>query len=171
MFFAKNARKMVRAALIAAVYVVLCLVFSPISYGPVQVRIAEMLTLLPVFCPGAVAGVTLGCFLANMLSGSIVDMVVGTSATLLAALATYKLRNLRWKNLALLASVPPVLFNAVIVGIELTVLFNGARSPAGVYLFNMATVGLGQLVSCSVLGVALVWLLEKNTAVKRMLTT
>lgn len=163
-----NSRKLVRTALVAALYVTLCLLFAPISYGMVQVRVAEALTLLPVLCPEAVVGVTIGCFLANMLSGSVIDMVVGTAATLLAALATYKLRHIRWRKLAIAPSLPPVLFNAVIIGIELSVLYLPAGSPIGLYLLNIATVGLGQIVSCSILGVALVWVIEKYTVLKRL---
>ena len=161
-------RQLVRAAAIATVYVALCLVLSPLSYGPVQVRFAEALTLLPVLCPEAVVGVTLGCFLANMISGVPVDMVVGTLATLLAALATRRLRNVRWKGLPLAASLPPVLFNAVIVGTELTLLYFPAGSSIGIYLMNMASVGAGQVVSCCILGVLLVWAIEKTPALRRL---
>lgn len=161
---------MVRTAIIAAVYVALCFVLAPLAYGPVQIRFAEALTLLPVLCPEAVLGVTLGCFLANMISGVPVDMVVGTLATLLAALATRKLRNVRTGRLALVPSLPPVLFNAVIVGIELTLLYYPTASPFKIYLLNMASVGAGQLVSCSVLGVAMVWAIERSPALRRLFT-
>ena len=164
-----NTRKLARAAIIAALYVALCLALAPLAYGTVQIRFAEALTLLPVLCPEAIIGVTLGCFLANMFYGMPVDMIVGTLATLLAALATYRLRNVRWKGLPLAASLPPVLFNAIIIGAELTILFTpGAAAP--VYFANMASVGLGQLVSCSILGVLLVWLIEKNKPLHRLLT-
>lgn len=152
---------MARAAIIAALYVVLSLVFAPISFGAVQVRVSEALTMLVVLCPEAIVGVTLGCFLSNMLASAPIDMVVGTLATLLAALATYKLRNIRWHGLPLLASLPPVLFNAVIIGVELTLLYYPTDKPS-VYLFNMLTVGVGQIISCSVLGILLVKIIEKN---------
>lgn len=154
-------KKMVRAAIIAAIYVVLSLVFAPISFGAVQIRVSEALTMLVVLCPEAIVGVTLGCFLSNMLASAPIDMVVGTLATLLAALVTYKLRNIRWHGLPLLASLPPVLFNAVIIGIELTLLYY-PTNQIGIYLFNILTVGLGQIVSCSILGVLLVKVIEKN---------
>lgn len=161
-------KKMVRAAVITAVYVVLCVVFAPISVGPMQVRVSEALTLLCIFGPEAIVGVTLGCFLSNALLSMPLDMVIGTAATLLAGIVTYKLRDVRWKGLAIPASVPPVVFNAVIVGVELTILYTPAPRQTVVYLFNMLTVGAGQLISCSVLGVLLVWVIEKQPALKKM---
>ena len=116
-----SVRKLVRCGLVAAIYVVLCLALQPLSYGAVQVRVAEALCLLPVFGTEYILGVVLGCFLANLLGSTIVDVIFGTLATLLACLVTYRLRNIRFKGLALAASLPPVLFNAVIIGIEIAV--------------------------------------------------
>lgn len=154
------------AALIAAIYAVLCLLLAPLSFGPVQVRVSEALTLLPALFPQAIAGVTLGCFLANMLGGAPIDMAVGTLATFLAALCTWALRARRVKGLPVLASLPPVLFNAVIVGVELTLLYFPAGSGPGVYAMNMVTVGLGQVVSCCLLGIPLVALLERSKTLR-----
>ncbi|MDL2324494.1 QueT transporter family protein [Ruminococcaceae bacterium OttesenSCG-928-A16] len=162
--------RLVRAALIAAVYVALCLVLAPFSFGPVQVRVSEALTLLPVLCPEAIVGVTLGCFIANMLASAPIDMIVGTAATLLAALATRKLRHVRWRGLPLAASLPPVLFNAVMVGVELTLLYFPAGSGIGIYLANMASVGIGQIISCCFLGTLLVWFIEKQPVLKNLFT-
>ena len=167
-------QRLVRCAVIAAVYVVLCLVLAPFSYGAVQVRIAEALCLLPVFGAEYIVGVTLGCFLANLFGSTILDVVFGTLATLLACLVTYKLRNVRIKGLAIPASLPPVLFNAVIVGVEITLFFTDYRAmSAPVWLLclgNGISVGVGELISCTVLGVALVKLIESNAALKRVFT-
>ena len=166
--------RVVRCAVIAAVYVVLCLVLAPFSYGAVQVRIAEALCLLPVFGAEYIVGVTLGCFLANLFGSTILDVVFGTLATLLACLVTYKLRNVRIKGLAIPASLPPVLFNAVIVGVEITLFFTDYRAmSAPVWLLclgNGISVGVGELISCTILGVALVKLIESNAALKRVFT-
>lgn len=158
-------KKLVRCALIAAIYAALCLVLEPFSYGAVQVRVAEMLCLLPVFGADYIVGVTLGCFLANLLGVAMgttvaVDVVFGTAATLLACLCTYQLRGVRIKGLALAASLPPVVFNAVIVGAEISIFFTDGAATMPVVLFNMLTVGLGEVVSCCILGVALVRLIE-----------
>lgn len=169
-----SVQRLVRCAVIAAVYVVLCLVLAPFSYGAVQVRIAEVLCLLPVFGAEYIIGVTLGCFLANLFGSTIIDVIFGTIATLLACLVTYRLRNLRIKGLAIPASLPPVLFNAVIVGIEITLFFTDYTAmSAPVWLLcltNGISVGIGELISCTVLGVALVKLIESNTALKRIFT-
>lgn len=164
-------RSLVRAALIAAVYVALCLALAPLSFGAVQLRASEALTLLPVFCPEAVIGVAVGCLVANMLVSTPLDMLVGTLATLLAALATRRLRHLCFRGLPVAASLPPVAINAVAVGAELTYLQFGLAAPAGVYLFNMATVGLGQLASCCGLGLLLVWAIRRNKKLYHLLAT
>ena len=96
-----SVQTLVRCAMIAAVYTVLCLVLQPFSYGAVQVRVAEAFCLLPVFGAEYIVGVTLGCLLANLLGSTMVDVVFGTAATLIACLATYALRNVRWKGLAI----------------------------------------------------------------------
>lgn len=169
-----SVQRLVRCAVIAAVYVVLCLVLAPFSYGAIQVRIAEALCLLPVFGAEYIIGVTLGCFLANLFGSTIIDVVFGTIATLLACLVTYRLRNVRIKGLAIPASLPPVLFNAVFVGIEITIFFTDYTAmSAPVWLLcltNGITVGIGELISCTFLGVALVKLIESNTALKQIFT-
>ena len=108
----KSTLFLVQAALIAAVYVVLTLVFAPFSYGEIQVRISEALTILPFFTPAAIPGLFVGCILANLLGGAIpLDIAFGSIATLIGAVFTYKLRNSnKW-----LAPVPPIVANAVLV--------------------------------------------------------
>lgn len=165
-----STRKIIRAALIAALYVTVCLIFAPISYGAVQLRISEALTLLAVFCPEAVVGVTVGCFLANAAASVPVDMIVGTAATLTAGLLTYKLRKHRFRGLAVVPALPPVIVNAFIVGAELTVLYNSPDAPLSVWLANMASVGAGQIISCLLAGAALVYVIERNAALTRMMT-
>ena len=164
-------RKLVRCAVVAAIYVVLCMALQPLSYGAVQVRVAEALCLLPVFGAEYIVGVVLGCFLANLLGSTLVDVIFGTLATLLACLVTYNLRNVRFKGLALAASLPPVLFNAVIIGIEIAVLFPDPSSSAPLWLAcitNGISVGIGELISCTVLGVLLVKIVESNPALRKL---
>ena len=164
-----SVRKLVRCAVVAAIYVVLCMALQPLSYGAVQIRIAEALCLLPVFGVEYIFGVVLGCFLANLLGSTIVDVIFGTLATLLACLVTYKLRNVRIKGLAIPASLPPVAFNAVIIGIEIAVLFPDPSSSAPLWvacISNGIAVGVGELISCTVLGVLLVRVVESNKALR-----
>ena len=166
-----SVRRLVRCAVIAAVYVVVCLVLAPFSYGAVQVRVAEALCLLPVFGAEYIVGVTLGCFLANLLGSTVVDVVFGTLATLLACLVTYKLRDIRVKGLAIPASLPPVVFYMIIVGaFEITFFFSDGAPTAMLAVFNAVTVGIGELISCTILGVALVKLIESNAGLNKIFT-
>ena len=166
-----SVRRLVRCAVIAAVYVVVCLVLAPFSYGAVQVRVAEALCLLPVFGAEYIVGVTLGCFLANLLGSTVVDVVFGTLATLLACLVTYKLRDIRVKGLAIPASLPPVVFNMIIVGaFEITFFFSDGAPTAMLAVYNAVTVGIGELISCTILGVALVKLIESNAGLNKIFT-
>ena len=137
-----SVRKLVHCGVVAAIYVVLCLALQPLSYGAVQVRVAEALCLLPVFGAEYIVGVVLGCFLANLL--------------------------------AIAASLPPVLFNAVIIGIEIAVMFPDPTSSAPIWLAcitNGISVGIGELISCTVLGVVLVKLIESNAALRKVFVT
>ena len=128
-----------QAALIAAVYVVLTLVFAPFSYGEIQVRISEALTILPFFTPAAIPGLFVGCILANLLGGAIpLDIAFGSIATLIGAVFTYKLRNSnKW-----LAPVPPIVANAVLVPF---VLRYGYSVNLPIPLM-MLTVGAGEII-------------------------
>ncbi len=164
-----NTKRLVRCALVAALYVVLCLALAPFSYGAVQVRLAEMLCLLPVFGPEYILAVTLGCFLSNLLGSTLVDVVFGTCATLLACLVTYLVRNVRACGLAIPAALPPILFNALIVGaLELTFFLPGVTGSLALAGWNALTVAIGEVISCGILGVALVKLIEKNHGLRRL---
>ena len=143
-----------QAAMIAAIYVVVTIVFAPFSYGEVQVRISEALTILPCFTPAAIPGLFLGCFLSNVLGGCILpDIIFGSLATLLGALGTYILR----RQNKFLAPVSPVLANVLIVPF---VLRYGYQIPLPIP-FLMLTVGIGEVISCGVLGMILWHALDK----------
>ncbi|WP_040195544.1 QueT transporter family protein [Candidatus Soleaferrea massiliensis] len=156
------------AAVIAALYATLTLVLAPMAFGPLQMRVSEAFTLLPVLSMSAVWGVTVGCMISNsfgvLLGTNIlgpVDILAGSLATLAAALMTRQLRKVRVKGIPILAPLPPILVNAVIIGTELTI----ALSPdfnLGIFAVNMLQVGLGQLVPCYVLGLILLYVLEKT---------
>ena len=141
----KSTLFLAQGAMIAAVYVVLTLVFAPISYGEVQVRVSEALTVLPFFTPAAVPGLFVGCLIANILGGAILpDIIFGSLATLLGAVGTYLLR----KKTRFLAPIPPIVANTVIVPFVLYYGY-GVNLPIP---FMMLTVGAGEVISCGVLG-------------------
>jgi Predicted membrane protein len=169
-------RKLVVCAMIAAAYTALCLVLMPLSYGAVQVRAAEALTLLPVYSPVAIWGLSLGCALSNLVgffSGAnplgLIDTLFGTAATLIAAVISYALRDLRLRGLPVAAAIPPILCNAVILGLEFTFLEMGGMH-LGLFAFNAAAIALGQAVSCIGLGLPLVYFLDKSGVAKRFFT-
>lgn len=163
-------KRLIRISVIACIYVVICLVTTQLSFGPIQVRLSESLTMLSVFTPEAIVGVTIGCFLSNMLASAPIDIVIGTAATLVSAVLTFHLRKIRLKKLALIPSIPPVVINAVVIGVELTLLYYPKSIRVSVVWMNILTVGLGQIISCSVVGVLLVFLIEKNPYFTKLLT-
>lgn len=145
-------KQLIWAALIAAIYVVLTAIFAPLSFGAVQVRISEILTLLPILTPMAVPGTFIGCFISNIIfSASLLDIILGSLATLASAVLTYLLRENKY-----LAAAPPVIVNAFIVAFILKV---SAGAP---YWLTVFTVGVGQAISCYALGIPFITLLQKK---------
>lgn len=137
------------AAILAALYVLLTYLASALglSSGAVQLRFSEALNVLCLFTPAAIGGVTVGCFLANLLTGcALWDVIVGSLATFLGALLAYKLR-----KHPLLALLMPVLTNALMIPPVLRYVYG----TEGTLWFFALTVGLGQLLSCPLLGGAL----------------
>lgn len=142
-----------QSAMIAAIYVVLTLVFAPFSYGSVQVRVSEALTILPFFTPAAIPGLFIGCLISNIMGGSILlDVVCGSLATLVAAVLSYQLRNHKY-----LVAIPPILVNALVVPF---VLYYGYHVNLPIPLM-MLTVGIGQVISCGLIGTVLLKILER----------
>ena len=143
-------RKLVTIALIAAVYTVLTLI-DPLSFGAVQLRASEILTILPAVTPLAIPGLTLGCFLANAASPIPLDVVFGTLATLLAGFASFALRKItltvKGRKYPYLSALAPVIFNGVIVGCELGI-FYGTTDPRA-FILNMVLVASGELAACA----------------------
>ena len=137
-----------QAAMIAAIYVVLTLIGASFSYGEVQVRISEALTILPAFTPAAIPGVFLGCLISNILGGCILpDIIFGSLATLAGAVFTWMLRN----KSKYLAPLTPIIANVLVVPF---VLKYGYMVPLPIP-FMMLTVGIGEVISCGVLGLIL----------------
>ena len=150
----KKALFITQAAVIAALYVVLVVVFNYISFGPIQFRVAEALTILPYFTPAAIPGLFIGCILANVIGGAVIwDIIFGSIATLIGAVFTYLLR----KKSKVLAPLPPVLANTIIVPWVLKYAY-GAEEMVW---FMAVTVGIGEILACYVLGMILLFALNK----------
>lgn len=145
---------MVQAAMIAAIYVVLTFVanaFGLANYA-VQVRFSEALTILPYFTPAAIPGLFIGCILSNILTGcALPDIIFGSIATLIGAVLTRALRKNKW-----LAPIPPIVSNAIIVPFVL--LYAYGIKPLWL---SFITVTIGEIISCGVLGMLLLFALKK----------
>ncbi|MBR3765296.1 MAG: QueT transporter family protein [Clostridia bacterium] len=141
-------RSLCLSALIAALYAALTLLLAPISYGSLQCRISEAMTVLPILLPQAIPGLFVGCLIANLYTGLITDILFGSLATLLAALGTYLLR-----KRPLLAALCPVAANGVIVGLVLSISQGLPRwlTMLEVAAGEVAAVALGMLILLPVL--------------------
>lgn len=149
----KHTKFLMQAAIIAAIYAVLTLVLMPFSYGVMQVRVSEALTILPYFTPAAIPGLFVGCLVANLVSPyGIIDMVCGSSATLIAAICSYFLR-----SKPMLVPIPPMLTNGVIIGGMLNIAY-GVPLPL---VACMLWVALGEFLACYVMGYPLLRYLSK----------
>lgn len=179
-----RAKYIATAGVIAALYAVFSVAvmqsMSYLAWGPVQFRVSEALTVLPLFFSAAVPGLTLGCLIANLYNLAVagpmgwLDVVFGTFATFLGALWT-----LRFRSKPLLALAGPVITNALIVSAYLPILLKGLglyQVPLfgvnlegnwwGMYLFGIITVGFGQAVVVYVLGLGLVAALKRNAIIR-----
>ena len=133
-----------RAGMIAALYVVLTMLFAPISFKEVQVRISEALTILPLFTPAAIPGLFVGCLISNILGGCILwDIIFGSIATLLGATFGYMLRRNKW-----LVPVPAIVANTIIVPLVLRFGY-GVNLP---FILLVLSIAAGEFLSCFVLG-------------------
>ena len=153
----KNAKihQIVTAGMIAAIYVALTYIFNAISFGEIQVRVSEALTILPVFTAAAVPGLFIGCLIANILGSALLpDIIFGSLATLVGALFTRMLRRAH----PFLAPLPPIAANALVVPF---VLHYAYMVPVPIP-FLMLTVGVGEILSCGVLGLILYYALRPH---------
>ncbi|MBP1743345.1 MAG: putative rane protein [Firmicutes bacterium] len=155
-------KHLVLAAFIGSAYAALTIMLAPISYGQIQVRISEALTLLPYFSKFSIPGLFIGCIIANLVGGyGLPDIVFGSLATLTAAILTYLIGKSNIKYKKYLAPLPPVVINAVVIGLILKYTLN---LPLLITIF---WVGLGEAVSCYLFGLFLVSVVEKNARLKK----
>ena len=145
---------LVQAAMIAASYIVLLIVFQSISGNVIQIRVSEALTILPYFTPAAIPGLFVGCFLGNFITGAApIDYVFGSLATLLAAGMSYGFRFNKF-----LVPIPPIVVNALVIPWVLHYAYIDITDSIP---FMMLTVGIGQIVACGVFGMILLFSLDK----------
>lgn len=155
-----------RAAIIGAIYAALTIFLAPISFGPLQIRVAEALTVLPFLFPEALWGLWIGCLIANIYGGlGPIDIFGGSLLTMLAALATYYLRRLKRP---ILAPLPPIFFNALGVSLYLQFLVSppdinmGFLKHLPLYWLFVFTIGIGEMIVCYGLGYPLLLILKRR---------
>ncbi|HCY06080.1 MAG: QueT transporter family protein [Erysipelotrichaceae bacterium] len=164
----KNTTKdLTNIALIAAAYTVVSLILAPISFGNIQVRIAEALTLLPLIYKPSIYGVILGCFLTNLIGAmtgvnllGFLDVFVGTLATTIALYGTYKFKDKKIKGIPLISMLFPVILNGIFIGAELSVVLMPNNFVLGFIIFGLE-VALGELISV-IIGYFLIKSMKKN---------
>ncbi|MBE7092163.1 MAG: QueT transporter family protein [Clostridiales bacterium] len=146
-------KQLTRGAVVGALYTVLTLLLAPISFGALQFRVSEALTVLPFIMPEAVLGLTVGCFISNIISSSIIDAIFGTLATFLAALVTLKIKKIY------LAPLPAVVFNSVIVGAVVTVMT--VEFTLINFLMIALSIGISEFIICYAGGIPLLVFIHK----------
>ena len=159
-----NMKNLTYAGIVAALYVALTAVSAAfgMSSGAIQVRISEALCVLPVYTFAAVPGVTLGCLISNLIFGaSLYDIVFGTIATLIGAAGAYFV-----KKIPYLAPLPTILSNAIIIPLVLILQGVGGWNT---FPYFAATVGIGEIIACGVLGTVLIVYFERHEKHRKML--
>jgi uncharacterized membrane protein len=147
------------AAAIGGVYAALTIALAPVSYGWLQVRVSEALTVLPYFTPAAIPGLFAGCLVSNLvMSPYPVDFIVGSLATLLAATLSYLLRKRKW-----LVPLPPVIINATAIGTMIWAI-GGPHNAMTLFGF-IGSVGVGEALSCYALGLPLLFYLRRHRGI------
>ncbi len=153
----RNILFLTQAAMIAALYVVLTFfvnVFG-LASGPIQIRLSEALAVLPFFTPAAIPGVYVGCLLSNILTGAcLLDILVGSFASLLGVSIAYLIRRKKW-----LISLPTIFANTILIPFILTSPYGYGLKDSWGYL--VITVGMGEIISCGILGMLLLFSLQK----------
>lgn len=151
----------VMSGLFAALYTALTYfsaIFS-LAYGPIQLRLSEILTVLPVFTPYAIPGLCIGCFFGNLSSFNPIDLVFGTAATLIAACFTRLFRNKLTFGVPLISMFSPVIINALVIGAELSIFYLGGFTLLG-FLITAGQVAIGEFI-VAVLGIPFYKILKK----------
>lgn len=155
----KTAKRLVRTAIIAALYAAVTIALAPISYGPVQFRVSEIMVLLAFFDPFYIGGLTLGCFIANILGpNGVADVIFGTLATFISVYAISLTGKFVKNNKAsiIIASLWPTIFNGVIIGLMLNYLY---QLPL---ILSIGEVAIGEFVVVTIVGVPVIKLIQNK---------
>jgi len=168
-------RKIAFSGAIAALYIAITLAIMPLSFGPVQIRFSEVLTILPFFFPASIWGIFIGCIIANLFSPyGLIDIVVGPTASLIAAICTCYLGMSRGRDsvfIKALACFPPVIFNAIFIGAMIAYFIVGDLSSnlfINTFIIYGLWVGLGQLIVLYLIGFPLMIYLPTTRAMDRL---
>ncbi len=158
----------ITGAIIAAGYAALTYLSNVfgVAYGPIQLRLSEILTILPLFTPAAIPGLTVGCFISNIASFNVADLLFGTLATLCAAVLTYGLRDIKFKGFPFLSFLPPVIINALVIGFELAVFYLDSKSFVWGFLISFLQIGISQAIVCFCFGVPFYSVVKKYRVFK-----
>lgn len=168
MNISKKTYGVVLGSIIAALYVALTYaqeaVFPNSTSMAVQLRLSEALTMLCVFTPYAIPGLTVGCLLTNFISLGVLplDMILGTFATFLAAVCIYKTRNIRFKGMPVLSALMPAIFNGIIIGLEIEIFYIEGPFNFVSFLMQAGLVALGEIIVCFTLGLLLVKIMNNK---------
>ena len=159
----------VTGAVIAALYATLTYLSNAfgLAYGPIQLRLSEILSILPIFTPAAISGLSVGCFIANIGSFNAADLLFGTLATAGAAYLTYFLRDKRVKGFPIFAFIPPIIVNALAIGFEISVFYLKSDNFLWGFLVSFLQVGLSQLIVCLCFGIPFYMIIKKYRIFKK----
>ncbi len=159
----ENTNYIITGALIAAAYAGLTYLSNAFSlgYGPIQLRLSEALSVLPVFTPAAISGLTIGCFISNIGSFNVADLLFGTAATLVSSILTRALKDNLIKGVPVFSLLPPVIINALVIGFEIAVFYLNAQNFLLGFLISAIQVGLGQMIVCFAFGIPVFMVVKK----------
>ena len=159
----KTTRYVVLAAVIAAAYIVLTYISATLglAYGGIQFRVSEALNILAAFTPAAIFGLTIGCFISNIGSPFPLDMVFGTAATFLSTLTISLIAKRCSKSTPYISVLPPSVFNAILVGLQIT-FFTEAAASLTAFTLSPLSVFLGECSVCAIMGIPLYFMLNTH---------
>jgi len=168
----RNLLMLLRGSAIAAIYIALVAVVPFVAFGPVQVRVAEALTITPFFWVEAIPGLAIGCLISNLIWSPFgpIDWILGTLATLIAAILTYALRKTKqiW-----LGAIPPIIINGLIVALYVPFISSNAFGIDGfkqvfsnfhltLYLITTGQIAMGEFLAVGLVGVPLAYALLRR---------